>query len=741
MLRHLITRFVFLLAALCAPVLTLPAAAAGTDVATQWTDEDFTSVRLISAQTQTGPSDTLRLGLEFELQPDWKIYWRSAGDAGFPPNLDWTGSQNVGDAQILWPAPHRFSIFGLETFGYKNHIILPIDVAIPDRTQPVAVNLAVDYLVCSDICIPASATFALDIPAGGDASKTTSNASITSKHAHEIEKFVSQVPLSGDNLPINVTSIFPTQSGEATQLRLSVSGLSNAGVSVDDIMVESPLRIGFGAPVMTDENDDADIRTFDIPVLGLKPDETLASEKVTVTVVAGPLAIEQDLTVGQQDASGSSSQTTPPSNAASTADDASSANSAGTNIWLIGLFALLGGLILNVMPCVLPVLSIKVMSAINARDSEISRVRSGFLASAAGIVTSFWLIAAVLIGIKFAGGSIGWGIQFQQPLFLTVMTIVLALFALNMWGLFEINGSDNLGTAANDVITQQEKGGRHLSSHFMTGMFATLLATPCSAPFLGTAVGFALAGSSFDILWIFTLLGIGLATPYLAIAIQPRLAHLLPKPGRWMNVVKVVLGVALVGTAVWLLGILSVQIGLGGAIAVGIGLVFGSVFVWARTRSQTLRTRFIFTALAVCGFLVALFAPGFSRPPAASNTANGTNEALNWQAFAPETIPTLIADGKTVFVDITAEWCVSCQVNKKLVLETDDVANTLADDDIVLMQADWTRPDQQIADYLASYGRYGIPFNAVFGPSTPDGVLLSELLSKDAVLDAIKDAR
>ena len=741
MLRHLITRFVFLLAALCVPVLTLPAAAAGTDVATQWTDEDFTSVRLISAQTQTGRSDTLRLGLEFELQPDWKIYWRSAGDAGFPPNLDWTGSQNVGDAHILWPAPHRFSIFGLETFGYKNHIILPIDVAIPDRTQPVAVNLAVDYLVCSDICIPASATFALDIPAGGDASKTASNASITSKHAHEIEKFVSQVPLSGDNLPINVTSIFPTQSGEATQLRLSVSGLSNAGVSVDDIMVESPLRIGFGAPVMTDENDDADFRTFDIPVLGLKPDETLASEKVTVTVVAGPLAIEQDLTVGQQDASGSSSQTTPPSNAASSANGASSANSAGNNIWLIGLFALLGGLILNVMPCVLPVLSIKVMSAINARDSEISRVRSGFLASAAGIVTSFWLIAAVLIGIKFAGGSIGWGIQFQQPLFLTVMTIVLALFALNMWGLFEINGSDNLGTAANDVITQQEKGGRHLSSHFMTGMFATLLATPCSAPFLGTAVGFALAGSSFDILWIFTLLGIGLATPYLAIAIQPRLAHLLPKPGRWMNVVKVVLGVALVGTAVWLLGILSVQIGLGGAIAVGIGLVFGSVFVWARTRSQTLRTRFIFTALAVCGFLVALFAPGFSRPPAASSTANGTNEALNWQAFAPESIPALIADGKTVFVDITAEWCVSCQVNKKLVLETDDVANTLAEDDIVLMQADWTRPDQKIADYLASYGRYGIPFNAVFGPSTPDGVLLSELLSKDAVLDAIKDAR
>ena len=735
MLRHLIARFVFLLAAICAPVLATPATAA-TDVSTPWTDEDFASLRLISAQTQTGSSDTLRLGLEFELQPDWKIYWRSAGDAGFPPQLDWTGSQNVGDANILWPAPHRFSIFGLETFGYKNHVILPINVAIPDRTQPVAINLDVDYLVCSDICIPAAATFALDIPVGGHPDTSTSGASTVSSHAHEIEKFVSKVPLTGDNLPIQVSNVFATTEGDdATQLHLSVDGLSNAGVTVDDILVESPLRIGFGAPVAVNKDGDSNNRQFTVPVFGLNADQDLASETVTVTVIAGPLAIEQSRTVanGPDDAS---AQGEPLGS-----DTMASATGAGANIWLIGLFALLGGLILNVMPCVLPVLSIKVMSAINAREGEISRVRSGFLASAAGIITSFWLIAAVLIAIKLAGGSIGWGIQFQQPLFLTVMTIILALFALNMWGLFEINGSDNLGTAANDVINQQEKGGRHLSSHFMTGMFATLLATPCSAPFLGTAVGFALAGSSFDIIWIFTLLGVGLAIPYLAIALQPRLAHALPKPGRWMSVVKAVLGLALVGTAIWLLSILAVQIGLGGAIAVGVGLVLGAVFVWARKRSQNLRPRFVFTALAVTGFLVALFAPGFSKPPAPSSVSTATTGPLDWQTFAPETIPALIADGKTVFVDVTAEWCVSCQVNKKLVLETAELAEFFASDDIILMQADWTRPDPEIADYLASYGRYGIPFNAVFGPNTPKGVLLSELLSRDAVLDAIKDAR
>jgi suppressor for copper-sensitivity B len=723
-LRHLIVRLVLLCTICLSSIGATSVALAAQDMATDWIDEDFTSVRLISAQTETGGKDTLRLGLEYELQPDWKIYWRSAGDAGFPPQLDWAGSENIGDAQILWPAPHRFSIFGLETFGYKNHIILPIDVTIPDPGQPVAIRLNVDYLVCSDICIPATASFNLDIPANNVGN---SSVSATSNHAHQIEKFVSKVPLTGTGLPIEVTSITSTNQGDTHNLHLGVRGLDAAGVGIDDILIESDLRAGFGLPkhqtIGNDSNED--VQYFDLAVMGLTEDQSLNDQPVTVTVIAGPLSVEQNLVVGN-DATAST-------NASGTVA------AAGTSFWMIGLFALLGGLILNVMPCVLPVLSIKVMSALKAREQDINRVRIGFLASAAGIITSFWVIAAVLVGIKLAGGTIGWGIQFQQPLFLTVMTIILALFALNMWGLFEISGPDQLGNAANDAISRRESNGHHITGNFLTGMFATLLATPCSAPFLGTAVGFALAGSVFDIFWIFTLLGIGLALPYFAIAIQPRVAHILPKPGRWMNGVKFVLGLALIGTAIWLLTVLSVQIGMGGAIAVGLGLIAGGAFIWARKRTANLRPRFAFTALAVAGFMVALFAPGFSKPPSSTSASSG-DDTLSWQAFAPETIDRLVADGKTVVIDVTAEWCVTCQVNKKLVLEKPDVRNALMQEDVVLMQADWTRPDQKIADYLASYGRFGIPFNAVFGPGAPDGILLSELLGVDEVLGALNAA-
>lgn len=726
MLRHLIVRLTLLCALCVLAIGATTSAMAASGMATDWVDEDFTSVRLISAQTETGGKETLRLGLEYELQPDWKIYWRSAGDAGFPPQLDWTGSENVGEANILWPAPHRFSIFGLETFGYKDQIILPIDVTIPDPTQPVSIRLNVEYLVCSDICIPATANLNLDIPAGTPGS---TGGSIASPHTHQIEKFVSQVPLTGTGLPIEVTSVKSTNQAGTHNLRLGIRGLAASGVAIEDILIESDLRAGFGQPEPAKtNNDNTDTQYFNIAVTGVAEDQSMKDEPITVTVIAGPLSVEQGLVIGTTEDQGLIAGGT-----------SGVVAKAGMSFWMIGLFALLGGLILNVMPCVLPVLSIKVMSALKAREQDTNRVRIGFLASAAGIITSFWVIAAVLVGIKLAGGSIGWGIQFQQPLFLTVMTIILALFALNMWGLFEISGPDQLGNAANDAITRSESHGHHISSNFLTGMFATLLATPCSAPFLGTAVGFALAGSIFDIFWIFTLLGIGLALPYFAIAIQPRVAHILPKPGRWMNGVKFVLGLALIGTAIWLLGVLSVQVGLGGAITVGLGLIAGGIFVWARKRTSKLRPRFAFTSLAVLGFLVALFAPGFSNPPS-SPSPSSVNSTLAWQAFAPETIDTLVADGKTVVVDVTAEWCVTCQVNKKLVLEKPDVRKALTQNNIVLMQADWTLPDQKIADYLASYGRFGIPFNAVFGPGAPDGILLSELLGVDEVLGALEDA-
>lgn len=275
MLRHLFVRLFSLVVIFLSTAGITFSALAASDMATDWIDEDFTSVRLISAQTETGGKETLRLGLEYELQPDWKIYWRSAGDAGFPPQLDWTGSQNVGEATILWPAPYRFSIFGLETFGYKDQIILPIDVTIPAPDQPVSIRLNVDYLVCSDICIPASADFNLDIPATDSA--TASGISTASSHAHQIEKFVSKVPLSGPGLPIEVTEITTASQEGSETLRLAVRGLDAASVNVDDILIESDLRVGFSRPepVARATDTPSDIRYFDLGVQGLEAGQSL----------------------------------------------------------------------------------------------------------------------------------------------------------------------------------------------------------------------------------------------------------------------------------------------------------------------------------------------------------------------------------------------------------------------------------------------------------------------------------
>lgn len=721
-------------------LILTPGIAWADNAASNWHDEDFASVRLISARNGVKDTKTLRLGLEFELQPHWKVYWRSAGDAGFPPTIDWSGSTNIKTDAItrLWPAPVRFSIFGLETFGYKQRVIFPIDVPLENPGQPVHLNTVVDYLACSDICVPAKASLSLDLPA---------NTGTLSTHAHNIEKFAAKVPLTdgdpaGKNLPMRVHAVWQTGTGDKSELHVALEDVP-AG-SKPDILVEGPPRNTFGIPQATGQKFD-DAPVYRLPIHGLAKDASLANQNLTLTVLADPLAIEQTLPVGDNREDALVADDTV--SAAALADtSANETSSTSQSWWMIGLIALLGGLILNVMPCVLPVLSIKVMSAMKASTQKHQHIRSGFFATACGIVFSFWLIAGALILVKLAGGSIGWGIQFQQPLFLTAMTIIVAVFAFNMLGFFEIQAPSDLGDRANQAISQQTDAGRHLGGHFLTGMFATLLATPCSAPFLGTAVGFALAGSNFDIFWIFTLLGLGLAVPYIAIAIWPGVARLLPRPGRWMQAVKVVLALALIGTAIWLLSVLSSQIGIVGAIVMGIALALAGVALWRRRVLDDPRRKARFSAVAAFAVLVSLFVPGFTPPPtkmaqSSSTIASGETGPLNWQGFAPDDIAKQVAAGKTVLVDVTADWCVTCQVNKKLVLETDDVTRVLNANDVVLMKGDWTRPDPVIADFLARYDRYGIPFNAVYGPGAPDGILLSELLSKQEVIDAVRKAK
>jgi suppressor for copper-sensitivity B len=344
--------------------------------------------------------------------------------------------------------------------------------------------------------------------------------------------------------------------------------------------------------------------------------------------------------------------------------------------------ALLGGLILNIMPCVLPVLLLKLTGVLDLSGRERAHLRAAFLSTAAGIVASFLVLAGGLVALKSAGASIGWGIQFQQPAFLALMAIVCILFAANIWGLFQIPMPAFVGRVA--VASDAGLGSDHAKS-FFTGVLATALATPCSAPFVGTAVGFALARGPAEILAIFLALGLGLALPYLAIAAAPGLVGFLPRPGAWMRWLKGVLGLTLVATAIWLMSIIGVQTGLLGASA-------------------------------------------------------ATGGGAHWVAFDEAAIADSVARDKVVFVDVTADWCITCQANKKLVIDADPVAGRLQQDGVVAMKADWTNPDPKIADFLGRHGRYGIPFNIVYGPGAPAGIVLPELLTRQAVTAALDQA-
>ncbi len=663
--------------------------------ASSWAATDQTEVRLVSAAAAVGEAQVLLLGLEFTLKPGWKIYWRSPGAAGFPPMLDWSGSENLAGAAMAWPAPERFSVLGLDTLGYKDQVVFPLSARPAQPGLPLRLRLKVDYLTCSEICIPYTARLALDVPAGPAAATS---------FAHLIDRFENRVP--GDGRAAGLTITRAVVTGPEARPALEVVAEAREPFERPDLFVEGPAQLDFAAPTVA-LSQGGHLATFRLgigTVAAAFPDWPATA--LTLTLVDGPRAIEARVM---------------PSAAPATAAWATLAA-------MLGL-ALLGGLILNLMPCVLPVLSLKLLGVVGHGGAGRRVIRLSFLASAAGVVFSFLALAGATIALKLAGHAVGWGLQFQEPAFLTALALVSVLFAANLWGLYEIRLPGFLADAA-------AGGGGGLLGHFLTGAFATVLATPCSAPFLGTAVGFALTRGPGEILAVFAALGLGLAMPYLLIAAAPGLVARLPRPGRWMAILKAVLGLALAGTAVWLVSVLIGELGLKAALLVGAALAAILPVLWARrrwpayTRSSGIAG---VLALAIIAFALPARLPAEAPPPSAA-------AAAGWEPFARAEIPRLVAAGRVVFVDVTADWCLTCKANKTLVLDRPPVVELLAAPIMVRMLADWTRPSDEIAAYLASYGRYGIPFNIVYGPGAPAGIPLPELLTQDAVRAALEQA-
>lgn len=662
--------------------------------ASRWDIGLHSAARLIAGNTAIDPvSSTPPLGVEFRLEPGWKTYWRSPGDAGLPPEIDWSGSENLSKATIQWPLPERETLFGFETFVYHDRVVLPVIASAVDPTRPMRLRAHINYLVCEVLCVPAEATLALDLapPSGAPTAL-----------AGLIASFAAKVPdHAADDIAVERALLTEGHDG----LTLEVAVRARTPFTNPDLLVEGPRPLRFGKPRFEPAPDHLS-GIFTVPV-GVTGNRAALSAEMpfTFTLVdqgSEPLRmLESDQTVSGV-----------------------SVSAFGGTLGAILLLAFAGGLILNLMPCVLPVLSMKILGIIAHADKSINAARLGFLATAAGIVVSMLALAAVAIAAKSAGVAVGWGVQFQAPAFLASMIVVVAVFASSLLGNEELS-------LPGPVATLAGKGPRDgMLGSFLAGVFATLLATPCTAPLLGTAVGFALARGATDIVLVFATLGVGLAAPYLLVAFVPSLARRLPRPGRWMGWVRIVLGTGLSATALWLVAGLVAQAGFLIAAISGIAALVAAVaFAYRRTRR-------IFVLLALTAGVIAIAAPLVLPRQTPSTIAIDAP----WRPWDRVEAINQVAAGKTVLVHVTAEWCINCKVNQALVLDRGVVAARLKDSDIVPMISDWTRADPAIGRFLAGFGRYGIPFDVVYGPNAPAGIVLPEILTPDAVLTALDDA-
>jgi suppressor for copper-sensitivity B len=694
-------------------------AAAG---ASEWARAKMADVRLVSAAATTGSADSVPLGLQFKLAEGWKIYWRSPGEAGVPPDLEIKSSKNLRDTRWRWPVPERFSLFGLESYGYHDEVVFPITARLLEPGKPLVIDAVVHALVCSEICVPLDAALSFTLPAGPGG---------PTAFTQLISRFHARVPspLNGAGLTVEGVGLV----GTPTPHSISVAIASDDPMTAPDVFVEAAEGYAFGKPKIILAADRRNA-VLTIPT-AIPKNGGLQALPVTLTVVDGDRFIEIKTKVGAT-WSGGFAGAAPP------------LPSAPMGVWITMLgIALLGGLVLNLMPCVLPVLSLKLLNVARYGGAARGVIRRGFLASAAGIITSFLLLAAGAIALKQSGLAVGWGMQFQQPLFLTAMVVLLAGFAANLFGWFAVPLPEVLARIATPAPAPSTphmpaQGKRGLSGHFMTGAFATLLATPCSAPFLGTALGFALARGLAEILAIFLAMGLGLALPYILVAVFPGLVRMLPRPGRWMEKLRVVLGLALLATAVWLLTVIAAQLDMHWLLAIaGLVVVAGGLLAFARRHHAPSLP--VAAGLAVVALIIGGVADRKTGPAVASGietAAARLNTDEVWIEFDISAVTALVAEGRVVLVDVTADWCLTCKVNKSLVLDRGEIARRLTDGDIIAMRADWTTPNPRIAAYLASFGRYGIPFNAVYGPAAPDGIALPELLSESAVLDAFDKA-
>lgn len=655
----------------CLALLWLPVSWAADSGWLRAADNDHASVRLRAQPAEAGETHLL---LDVALEKGWKTYWRSPGEGGIAPSISW---QTPLPVQWYWPTPQRFDVAGIATQGYQGNVTFPLVVKgkMPDTLSGV-----LTLSTCSDVCILTDYPFSLDLsgPTG-------------SQFTYDFTKAMGTLPRE-DGLTSSLKAAWAPG-------KLTVTATRDAGWHAPALYLDGIEDADFARPTFKIQGETL---TATVPVTDgwgeAAPD--LRGKTLSLVLADGGLAQQSQTTIGEAEVTTSS-------------------------LLPVLAMALLGGFILNLMPCVLPVLAMKLGSVLQVEGQTRSRVRGQFLASVAGIVVSFLALALMMTFLRLSNQALGWGIQFQNPWFIAAMALVLVLSSASLLGLFEIRLPSGITTSL------ATRGGNGLAGHFWHGAFATLLATPCTAPFLGTAVSVALVAPLVQLWGIFLAMGIGMSLPWLAIAAWPGLARRLPRPGRWMNTLRVVLGVMMLGSAVWLISLLWLHIGKATWGVLTLVLVLLLAGVWRRYQR---RDALVATALAL---LVALSGYWLTS----QTTGAVVEDRIAWQPLSEQAITDALAANKRVFIDVTADWCVTCKANKYNVLLRDDVQQALSAPDVVALRGDWSRPSDTVSQFLTRRQSAAVPFNQIYGPAQPQGTILPALLSREGVLNALSAAK
>jgi thiol:disulfide interchange protein len=641
------------------------------------------------------------IGIYFKLEPGWHVYWKNAGDSGEPPRVRWTLPEGVSAGPIQFPAPKRLPLGPLMDFGYEDEVLFPITLNVSKlaQTGDVVLHAKVDWLVCREVCIPGKAELETTAVASADMVKSTVGRSAADEDIYK--RLIGRLP---EPLPSSAKAVF---ASTATGFRLVVlTGKSESAAQffpdeqnvIDNPAPQTVSPLGQGV------------------VLTLKKDANLAAAPAKLTGIvelSGGPAYEIVALPG------SVPTPTPPTSPADTAKAA-------------GL-AFLGGVILNLMPCVFPVLFIKGLSLVQSSGEEKHKLLAHGLVYTAGIVASFWVLVAALLGLRAAGTTLGWGFQFQSPVFVTLMAGLLFFLGLSLAGQFEIGLT--LTSAGGSLAQKQGYAGS-----FFTGVLAVIVATPCTAPFMGAAVGFALAQRAGVTFAIFTALALGLAAPYLLLTVQPAWTRLLPRPGAWMEVLKQGTAVPIFATVIWLVWELALTRGATGVAALLATLLLLAVAGWILGRWPARRLPSVAAALVIlAGVAIGVYGVTTLAGPVSATTASAEPAGSRWEPWSQAAVDKYRAEGRPVFVDFTASWCLSCQVNERVALRTDAVDAAFKKSNVALLKADWTSRDDAIAQALTSLGRSGVPAYALYASNSSGDqpVLLPEVLTPGIVIDAL----